>query len=133
MELLASVTTWGMFLLGVVLLIVILLRRSYRYYGPRRGRKKPPKKLTGDDPSHDQPLADAPVHILRWQVEMHDTARDLKAELDSKMRALQVLVRMADEQGERALEGLARARGSDPLRRRSSISQKSGPFPDRCR
>jgi hypothetical protein len=42
-------------------------------------------------------LADAPVEVLRWQVEMHETARDLQAELDTKMRALQVLMRDADE------------------------------------
>jgi hypothetical protein len=32
----------------------------------------------------------------QWEVDMHETARELKAQLDSKMRALQVLIAEAD-------------------------------------
>jgi hypothetical protein len=39
--------------------------------------------------------------MMRWEVQMHDTARELKAELDSKMVALQVLVRQAQEERQR--------------------------------
>ena len=46
-------------------------------------------------------LSDAPTDVLRWHVELHDTARDLKAELDSKITALQVLIRMAGHEAAR--------------------------------
>ena len=39
----------------------------------------------------------APVDLLRWQVEMHDTARDVKAEIDTKLLALQSLMIVANE------------------------------------
>ena len=35
----------------------------------------------------------APPEVLRWQVELHDMARELKAELDSKMLAVTSLSR----------------------------------------
>jgi hypothetical protein len=50
-----------------------------------------------------------PVEMLRWQVEMHETARDLKAEIDSKMVALQILIRDARQEQERLATLLARA------------------------
>jgi hypothetical protein len=51
------------------------------------------------------PLVDAPAEFTRWQVEMHETARDLKAELDSKIGVLQALVAMARKETQR-LESL---------------------------
>lgn len=43
-------------------------------------------------------ISDAPVEVLRWEVEMHNTARDLKAELDTKMLALQAVTKAAQEE-----------------------------------
>ncbi len=93
---------WGMFALGVLLLISILFRRAARYY------RKVPRSYTSSRhtvattrTSAAQPLVDAPPELLRWQVEMHETARDLKGELDSKMVALQELIRQAELQAER--------------------------------
>lgn len=39
----------------------------------------------------------APAEVLRWQVELHDMARELKAELDSKMLAVTALSRSYDQ------------------------------------
>jgi len=39
---------------------------------------------------------DAPDEVTRWEVQMHETARKLSAQLDSKMGALQVLIAEAD-------------------------------------
>jgi hypothetical protein len=36
--------------------------------------------------------AEPPVEVLRWQVQMHDLARDLKGDLDTKHLALQALL-----------------------------------------
>jgi hypothetical protein len=52
---------------------------------------------------------DGPPDYLRWQVEMHETARDLKAELDSKLSALQSLVAIAARERERLEAAIARA------------------------
>jgi hypothetical protein len=108
MVVLASFTSWAMFALGVVLMIVILLRRSWRYQ--RRARndrtavspRKPP-------PSPGLPLSDAPDDVRRWNVELHDTIRDAQAEMDSKMRALQSLIMLADQQTRHLEAAVARA------------------------
>ncbi len=95
-------TSWGLFALGIVLLIVILMRRSYRYYGRKGRREKPIKEqFSARGPNKDLPLVDAPPDLIRWQVEMHDTARDLKAELDSKISALRAVTKMANEASQR--------------------------------
>lgn len=51
----------------------------------------------------------APEDLLRWQVEMHDTARDVKAEIDTKLLALQSLMIIANEHAQRLEALLARA------------------------
>ncbi len=38
----------------------------------------------------------APREVLKWQVELHDLGRDIKAELDSKMLAVQSITRSYD-------------------------------------
>jgi hypothetical protein len=63
----------------------------------RRGETKLDMKKLLPERDRNSALADAPNEVLRWQVEMHETARELKAELDTKMRALHVLMRDADE------------------------------------
>lgn len=51
----------------------------------------------------------APEDLLRWQVELHDTARDVKAEIDTKLLALQSLLVVANEHAQRLETLLARA------------------------
>ena len=96
-------------LAGLALLTIILLRRSYRYFGRRKRNEGPMVKLPRGGEKR-QPLIDAPPDILRWQVEMQDTARDLKAELDSKMAALGHLVRSAETAVQRLEETIARTK-----------------------
>jgi len=43
------------------------------------------------------PLASAPPELQRWQIEMFDLQRELKAELDTKIVVVQTLIRQADE------------------------------------
>lgn len=99
----------GMFLAGVALLTIICLRKWYRHYGKRARlrRQRRENKRPRDQKSNSQPLLDAPTDVLRWQVEMHDLSRDLKAELDSKIAALQAVIAMARRESER-LESLLR-------------------------
>src|SRR5690349_7339541 len=60
----------------------------------------------------------APEDLLRWQVELHDTLRDAKAEIDTKLLALQSLMVIADEHAQRLEALLARAekasQGAEP-------------------
>ncbi len=108
MYLLASNASWGMFGAGVLMLIFLLMRRSRRYLGKTKKQKASPRRKL-DDARQATPLLDAPPEILRWQVEMHETARDLKAELDSKMAALQAITRIASEESARLEAAIARA------------------------
>lgn len=95
----AQIENWMLFA-GVSLMVVIMLRRYWRYYGKLKRKNRQEERarstLKRDGVAHS-PLLDAPPETLRWQVEMHDTARELKAELDTKIGVLQTLVRMADE------------------------------------
>jgi hypothetical protein len=97
-----------MFAAGMLILIFLLLRRSRRYRGKIKEQKADPRRKL-DDARQATPLLDAPPQILRWQVEMHETARHLKSELDSKMSALQAMTRIASEELARLEAAIARA------------------------
>jgi len=102
-------TSTILFLLGLALAITILLRRSYRYFGRRKRDSRTIASVAAPPKDDREPLIDAPPNILRWQVEMHETARDMKAELDTKMIALQQLIQQAREQTQRLESALDRA------------------------
>ena len=123
MWLIGSLGTWGMFGLGMLMLTAILLRRSSRYQKQaKRAAAKPPqpRMQARSRQSDSEPLLDAPPSVLQWQVEMHELTRELKAEIDSKMIALQLLTRQAGEQAERLETAVRRAENwpglpADPL------------------
>ena len=46
----------------------------------------------------------APPEVLRWQVELHDLGRELKAELDSKMIAVRSMTTAYDQAARRLAE-----------------------------
>ena len=91
---------------GVALIAGLLMLRSSRYYarqkresGPsRRGHRRECRR-SGEEPGD----------VDRWEVQMHDTARDLSARLDSKLSMLQALVAEADRAAARLEAALARA------------------------
>ncbi len=97
---------------GIGLVIAILLRRSSRYRKKqkRQARKEKPAAGFGKSASakRREPLLDAPPEITRWQVEMHEVARELKAEVDSKLIALQTLLGMIRQEADRLEDILAR-------------------------
>jgi hypothetical protein len=86
-------TTTILMAAGVALAALVLLRAARRR--PGHSGANPP---AAGERGRGGALADAPPELLRWQVEMHETARDLKAELDSKLAALQALVALAREE-----------------------------------
>ena len=91
------------FMFLVLAVSFILLMRTSRYFNrPRQdepawsrtarprlgGSHNHPQKMTRDSGSASE--------MESWEVEMHETARELKAQLDSKMSALQALIADAD-------------------------------------
>jgi hypothetical protein len=82
---------------GIALAAFFLMRGAWR----RKAGAGRAADSQADVPSRAGTPAAAPPELTRWQVEMHETARDLKAELDSKLAALQTLVALARQ--ERAL------------------------------
>ena len=110
MSLLAMDTSTIMLALGLALLVSILLRRSYRYFGRVSGRNSTAiEEVPRPRDSPRQALDDAPAELLRWQVDMHETARDLKAELDTKASMIRQLLLMAAEQQEKLDQSIAKA------------------------
>jgi len=91
------------FLIAAILVATLtLLLRLYRYQ-KRQSRGVP--RQTGR-PSQSEQRASAPDSVIRWEVEMQELARDLKAEIDSKMIALGHLIRDADRAAERLEKAL---------------------------
>jgi hypothetical protein len=85
----------AMALVGVGLMLVILLRKYFRYQQSVRREvrrdKIRSKSRPGGPKKKEKPkrrLVDTPAEVTRWQVEFYDTCRDMKGELDTKMRAL---------------------------------------------
>lgn len=145
MWLLASFTQTAMLLAGVALMLLVLFRRIYRHYGRRPfscGTAKVGKTAADqpDDPTRkdeQRGLSDAPPDILRWHVEMHETARELKAELDSKMRVLQLLTTQARQEADRLEQLLQRldtsnVSSSEPVHENQPAETSSTSNPPPC-
>jgi hypothetical protein len=83
------------------LLIAILMMRSYRYFS--RSKQTESHLVHTARPEEQKPRHNLvkPDEMLRWEVQMHETARELSGKLDSKMVALQHLINDADRAAER--------------------------------
>ena len=104
-------------LLGVVMLTLILLRRWNRYFKKLKSAARKESRPAERESKTGQPLLDAPPELLRWQVEMHETARELKAELDTKIAVLQRLTIDARRESQRLAELLEEAERAElPVR-----------------
>ncbi len=110
MWLLADIVSTGMFLAGIALLTMILLRRFYRRSNRRRSTHSSTRRASfavAPPAKQQRSLSTAPPDVLRWHVEMHETAREMKAELDSKIRLLQLLTAQARHEADRLEQMLA--------------------------
>ena len=109
-------TAQSIFLIGLALLIVILLVRSRRYFRQVTQYQVPRSDAS---PALRQPPQSAmpPKEFEQWEVTMHELARDLSGQLDSKIRILELLIREADKAAARLETALARPRsGGEPKR-----------------
>jgi len=90
-----------MLLAGIILMGWILMRRQikarFRQNSQSRTDHEFAKTLARADSPRGIPLASAPPETQRWQAEMLDLQRELKAELDMKIVVVQSLIRQADE------------------------------------
>jgi hypothetical protein len=95
---------------GMALLTWLMMRRRVK-----RTQSEMPVKISKHHENMPGDLAGfqgtgslgAPPEVLRWQVELHDMARELKAELDSKMLAVTSLAK-SYEQASKRLSDLIR-------------------------
>lgn len=112
MGLFAQPDLTSMFFLGALALTIgILLLRSHRYLSRQAKNPGPLVKTHRPEDRKRGHNLGAPDEVLRWQVEMQETARDLSGQLDSKMSALGHLIREADRavaQLESALDAASR-------------------------
>lgn len=94
---------------AILVLTLTMFRMLYRYQRrqKRSGSISKTEYQAALTPSSQH--TNAPDNVVRWEVEMQDLARDLKAEIDSKMIALGHLVRDADRAAERLEKALASA------------------------
>jgi hypothetical protein len=88
---------------GIALASWLLLRGSRARWAKSQRASADPKEVRRSlaEPSRDSALNDAPPEVLRWHVELHATARDLKAEIDSKLSALTALTAIARQESDR--------------------------------
>lgn len=108
-------------LAAMAIMIWVLWRRSNKHFGRGGKAYEPPHRISKLEQDRDLALSDAPAEVTRWQVEMHELAREMKGELDTKMAVLQLLIRQATDAAARLDEAVQRAerlglnRLADPL------------------
>jgi hypothetical protein len=67
---------------------------------------------SGKSPSDVARTLPTQRELEQWEVTMHDLARDLSGQLDSKIRVLELLIREAEKAAARLETSLARVRGN---------------------
>ena len=104
-----------MFLLAFAVLATVMTRSWIRRRG-RRGRSlesqvgEVRKWADAQLSEGSTPLLGAPADLRRWHVEMEQVARDLRAEIDTKIVLLQATIRSAAEEATRLERAVERAR-----------------------
>ena len=131
--LLAEMSQWIGLGAGMLILSWVMIRRRLRGSGSRtassysqvadsaaggrffRSSMVPPNRLESE---RALGLMDAPTSIARWEVAMHDVARDLRAELDTKMAGINALLVQSREECTRLAGLIERAErmGISPAR-----------------
>ncbi len=112
MYVLAESSPYGTyFFLGVVIFAVaLLLLRSQRSLGRRSSPREPLAPAPRKEPSRPALHSGISAAADNWEVQMHEVARELSAQLDSKMGLLGQLTREADRAASRLETALARDR-----------------------
>lgn len=112
-----------LFLAGLGLTCAVLLFRTHRQLSGRPKREIP-SPTTFSQPRQQATPAhrlDAPRETRQWEVEIHDLARDLKAELDSKIVVVEQLIREAKTQADRLEAAISRAASIDATGKQTKV------------
>lgn len=124
-------------LLALVITTGWLLWRSHRYLARQDKASSPSARTSRRRPPQTGPSLDAPDEMIRWEVQMHETARELSGQLDSKMAALSHLIREADRAASRLEAALASAAdvpnerppAQESTEQRSDVPENPKPLP----
>jgi hypothetical protein len=95
----------ALLIVGVLMIAVVILRVFLRAKRSEHTYHSPLKEKEGKS-AH---MLDAPIEIGRWEVQMHETARDLMGELNTKIAIVEQLVRDANAAAERLEKAIERA------------------------
>jgi len=98
----------GLMLGALALVIGWLLLRTHRQFSRQRRDDAPLARMARPQRSEQGYHLDAPPEVLHRDVQMHETARELSAQLDGKMGALQRLIAEADRAAARLEAAAAR-------------------------
>jgi hypothetical protein len=107
---LANLTTPQMIFLGLLVITTFfLLMRTSRYFTRPKSPEPNWSSIARKPKDSDGRGANVPQEMAGWEVETHEFVREIKAELDSKMRTLQAFTADADRAAARleaALQGI---------------------------
>ncbi|QDU30066.1 hypothetical protein ETAA8_51850 [Anatilimnocola aggregata] len=99
-------STYGLAAALAIICLVVLRGNWFRQRRSKESEADPSEIKKACAPkARETAFENAPNDLLRWQVEMHEMARDIKGEIDAKMLALQSLMIVAREHCQR-LESL---------------------------
>jgi hypothetical protein len=114
-----------MIFLGIlVLTTMVLLMRTSRYFSRPKAAEPSWSSVARKPREAGARSANIPQEMASWEVEMHEFVREIKAELDSKMRALQAVTADADRAAAR-LEAALRSshrEGESPVEQSNCAS-----------
>jgi hypothetical protein len=120
----------GILLGGLAIVVCLLMLKSNRFFARQREARDTLARAA--KPSADrrgQPLG-GPDELLQWDVRMHETARQLAAELDSKASVLRALAIEADRAAARLEAALSAAAGALPAGTLPADRGTASPPPD---
>jgi hypothetical protein len=99
------------FLIALILVAGSLYLRSQRYFSRQKDDAVSAVRPATLPP--ETPYTAVPQDLAQWEVEMHDTARQLSGQLDNKLAALGHLIREADRAAARLEAALSATRPAD--------------------
>jgi hypothetical protein len=121
-------------LAGIGLFVFVILRRTARTF---KMSPPPSPRFKNDESMSNRaatilPLGSARVRSVAgsseheaWEVEMHELARELRSQIDTKMRALEALIRHADDAIARLDQAIDRAESLGILEDHASVAAES--------
>jgi hypothetical protein len=110
MILIADLQVSYVVLIGALAIITwALMMRSHRWFRGQPHDQPPVQSYGRRESVARTPSAPLPAEAAKWEIQMHEIARELSARLDSKMGILEHLIREADRAAARLDSAMAAA------------------------